>query len=192
MTVEVKTSGDWEKAIRKLQQIERDAGKALQRALLQEAHEIRNEMVGGIDSGSPAGASFKPHAPATLYLRRATKGGKGSKILIASATMRASIRVVPLPGGGAFVGVHRGAKKGRFRIAQIQEQGRNINVTPRMRRFLHAMLRKGGAPPPPPGAARVTIRIPPRPFIAPIVAKYQKSGELEKRIAARVAADLGL
>ncbi len=187
-----KPTGDWEKAVQKLEFIEKNASKALGRAVLQEAHEIRNEMVTGIDGGGPGGAKFEPHAPATPYLRKATKAGRGSKVLIASAAMRGSIRVVPLPGGGAFVGVHRASKKGRFRIAQIQEQGRNITVTPRMRRFLHAMMRKAGAPRPPPGAARVTIRIPPRPFIGPIVAKYQQSGELQKRIAARVAAELGL
>lgn len=189
MNVNVQTTGDWKRALEKLKKIEKEAARALQRAILAEAHVIRGEMVGGIDSG----AGFAPHAPATPYLRRATGRGKGSKVLIASAAMRNSITVVPIPGGGAFVGVHRSARKGRIRIAQIQEGGATITVTPRMRRFLHAMLRKAGAPRLTGGGAAVaTIRIPPRPFIGPIVEKHRNSGELQRRIAARIAADLGL
>jgi hypothetical protein len=191
--VKVTPTGDWKKALAKLRDIEKRAGAALQRAVLAEANEIRAEMVKGIDSGSPGGKAFAGHAPATPYLRRATGAGKGGKILIASAAMRNSITVVRLAGGGAFVGVHRSAGKGRFRIAEIQETGRTINVTPRMRRFLHAMLRKSGAPRlAKGGGAKVTIRIPPRRFIGPIVSKYKDSGELEKRLLARVSAELGL
>lgn len=192
MTLGVKTTGDWEKAVAKLQFLEKNAETALKRAVLQEAHELRNEMVTGIDGGAPGGKAFQPHATPTLYLRRVLGKGKGTKIMIASSGLRNAIRVVPLPGGGAFVGVSRSASKGRFRIAQIQEQGRTITITPRMRRFLHAMLRKAGAPPPPPGAAKISIRIPPRPFISPIVAKYSGNDELQKRIVANVAAQLGL
>lgn len=188
----VKTTGDWKKAIEKLSLIEKGAASALERAILAEAHTIRGEMVKGIDSGSPGGKAFQAHAPATPYLRRATGAGKGGKILIASGALRNSITVVRLPGGGAFVGVHRSARKGRARIGEIQETGRNIRVTPKMRRFLHAMLRKSGAPRGARGGASVTIRIPPRPFIGPIVDKFKDSNELQKRLLARVAAELGL
>jgi hypothetical protein len=191
--VRVQTTGDWKVALEKLRRIEKDANRALQRAILAEAQNMRGEMVSGIDGGAPGGKAFAAHAPATPYLRRATGAGKGSKILIASSALRSSIIVLPLPGGGAFVGVHRSAKKGRIRIGQIQEAGATIRVTDRMRRFLHAMLRKAGAPRPPAGkGAAVTIRIPPRPFIGPIVAKYRSNGELQRRITARIARDLGL
>lgn len=190
--MKVETTGDWKRALEKLRKIEKEANRALQRAILAEAHGIRGEMVGGIDGGSPGGSAFAPHAPATPYLRRATGAGKGSKILIASSALRSSIVVVPLPGGGAFVGVHRSARKGRVRIGQIMEGGATITKTPRMRRFLHAMLRKAGAPRLAGGVATATIRIPPRPFIGPIVEKYRNSGELQRRISARIARDLGL
>jgi hypothetical protein len=189
--VGVTLTGDWRKALEKLKAIEAKAKPALERAILAEAHEIRGEMVRGIDSGSPAGKAFAPHAPATPYLRLAA-GGKGSKIEIASSTMRNAITVVRLPGGGAFIGVHRSAPKTRFRIAEIQERGATIRVTPRMRRFLHARLRRAGAPRVPSGSAVVQIRIPPRPFIGPVVGKIQQSGQLQPRILARVAAELGL
>lgn len=186
MGLGVELTGSWRAAIDKLRILETRAGKALENAIVQEAHAIRADIVKGLDSGR----GFVAHAPATLFLRRATGAGKGSKILIASAAMRAAV-VVIRTAGGAFVGVSRGAPRGRYRISEIQERGANINVTPRMRRFLHAMLRRGGAQPSA-GMGRVTIRIPPRPFVGPVVAALQKSGRLERRIAARVKAELGV
>lgn len=189
--VRVQLTGDWKVALAKLQAIERKAKPALERAILAEAHEIRGEMVRGIDSGAPGGRPFAPHAPATPYLRLAA-GAKGSKIEIASSTMRNAITVVRLPSGGAFIGVHRSAPGKRLRIAEIQERGATIRVTPKMRRFLHARLRSVGAPRAASGVAVVQIRIPPRPFIGPVVAKIQHSGQLQQRILQRVAGELGL
>lgn len=170
----IKVTGDWEEAVRVLERAEKQIGPAVERALAQEAQALRGLMVEHIDTGA-----FRPHAPATLFLRRATGGGKGSKVLIASGALRSSFRVVKLAGGGVFVGVLRTNSTGRGQtrrgnVAMIQEFGANITVTPRMRRFLHAKLRKAGAPPPPPGAARVTIRIPPRPFVGPVIDWYLK------------------
>lgn len=185
----VQLTGDWRRALEILRRLEQQAGKALERAVLAEAHEIRGDIIKRLDSGK----GFAAHAGATLFLRRATGNGKGSKILIASTAMRSGVTVIRLPGGGAFVGVARSAPKGRFRIAQIQEQGANIRITAKMRRFLHAMLRRAGAPRlPSRGTAKVTIRIPPRPFIGPVVSALKNSGRLERRIVARVKQELGL
>lgn len=192
-SIHVGLDGDWRKAVEKLKAAEHGIRPALERAVQAEAQVVRGEMVRGVDSGSPGGQPFAPHAAATPYLRQATTGSKGTKIEIATSTMRNSITVVRLPGGGAFIGVHRTAAKGRLRIAQIQEEGRTIRVTDRMRRFLHARLRSVGAPPPPAGVpAVVTIRIPPRPFIGPVAAKYAHSDVLKERVVRRVAAELGL
>lgn len=165
--------GDWEQALRMVSDFASGGfAKRLARAELNVAERLRGFMVRGIDSEAPGGAAFTAHSAATLPLRRSITGATGGKIMVATATMRNNIRVVPAPGGGAFVGIHRGAPGGRVRIAQIQEEGRKIRMTDRMRRFIMMHLRRVGMPYTP-GQTRGYITIQPRPFITPIVQQYR-------------------
>lgn len=189
-------TGDWDKAMRILTGAPKVIPQALHQAVLQEAHEIRRKMVAGFDTGAPAGQKFAAHSPLTLAVRR-MRGAKGSKIMVVSAALRNSISVVAVGQGAAFVGVLRTKRhksgKSAVDIAKIHEYGKTwtMPMTPRMRRFLFAAMRKAGIPPRPrakgaPGAASVTIRIPPRPFIGPVIAAHDREG-MNARFAAAIA-----
>jgi len=181
------TSGDWERALRILAKAPQRIKTALDQALMQEAHRLRAAMVRGIDSGAPGGKKFAAHSPLTLVMRR-FRGKGGSKILIQSAALRNSITVARV-GSVIFVGVLRGSR-GRANIARIHEEGRTFTRTlsPKARRFLFAALRAAGIPPRPRakgasgGGVTVTVRIPARPFIAPVVAAMDR-GAVTHRIA---------
>lgn len=216
MTLRAKLTGDWEKARTILNNISQ-VRAAMDWAVVQEAHEARRRIVRGITDQAPAGKQFKELAKFTLFLRR-VKGFRGSKALIVTATLRNSITVKPLGRGRAFVGVMRGQEtpdgKQLFNIARVHEVGATIivKVTPRMRNWLMLMLRKGGFGSktakardkatgrytkrkwhPAGGAGGVSrrvivIRIPPRPYIRPVIEEMLSNPqELQRRIAMRFA-----
>ena len=148
--------------------------RAIQVATLQEAHSIRNNMIGRINAGVPPA-----HAALTLIIRAGRGGGSGTKTLIEGGGLRSSISVVPF-GGGVFVGVRRGrSSRGKdvVNIAQIHEGGAQFTqvMTDRQRRFIFAMLKKAGklgqtSATASAGGASVRVRIPARPFIGPVIA----------------------
>lgn len=192
-------SGDWNRAQRILAGAPKVIPRAIQQAVLQEAHDLRRKMIAGIDGGGPGGAKFAAHSPLTLVVRRMRggAGSRGSKILVASAALRNSISVVSV-GGGAFVGVLRTRRhssgKSAVDIARIHEYGKTwtMPLTPRMRRFLFAAIRKAGLPPRPRakgsvGASSITIRIPPRPFIGPVVATHNAEA-FKRKVAEAITA----
>lgn len=176
-------TGDWDGADRMLARFANGGfAKVVERAEFAVAEEMRGAMVRGIDGQAPGGARYTAHSSATLPLRRSITGHKGNKIMVSSATSRNSIRVVRAPGGGAFVGIHRGAPGGRVRIMNIQEEGKKIKMTPKMRRFLMLHLRRsigmsrdagGGGAQRGYAKERGYIVIPPRPTITPVVAAYR-------------------
>jgi hypothetical protein len=192
--VEVKLGPEWQAAIEYLGALAKKLPLTLQQAILQEAHFLRKEIVQGLDSGAPAGKAFKPHSALTRILRARSK--RGSKILIASAGLRGGVRVILLPGGGAFVGVHRSVRtkdgKSLVRIAEIQEQGRSWEASPRQRRWLIMQLLRAGITPRggSGGGTRMTIRIPARPFIAPILAEHGTPEKIRERMLERLKAAL--
>ncbi len=178
-------TGDWARALRILAGAPRAIPHALNVAVLREAHDLRRRMIEGIDSGAPAGKKFAPHSPLTLVVRK-MRGFKGSKILVVTGALRGSIAVVSTGQGSAFVGVLRRRRhpsgKSAVDIAKIHEFGKTwtMPMTDRMRRFLFAAIKKAGLPPRPkakgaPGVASITIRIPPRPFIGPVVASHDRA-----------------
>lgn len=144
--IKAKLFGDWEKARTILNNVE-GVRKAIDSAVLAEAHYARREIVKGITKQSPGGKDFLPLGKLTLLLRRA-RGFRGTKALIVTATLRNSITVQPAGRGRAFVGVLRTTQrpdgKELFNIARVHEMGATIviRVTPRMRAWLMATLRE--------------------------------------------------
>lgn len=184
--------GDWEKAFKLLREAPRRIEKALQQQVLKEAHMLREQMIGGIDAGGKP--KFKGHSPLSLVIRQ-FRGMGGSKVLIASGALRNSIVVVPVRPGVAFVGVRR-RSKGKANLAHIHEFGRTWTMpfTDRMRRFLFAAMRSAGiqrrrSPRGAHGTGTITIRIPARPFIRPVVENIQMDA-MRARFAAAIQAAL--
>lgn len=187
----VTLDGDWAKAARILGSAEPRVKRALQQAVLQEAHHLRKQIVVGLRSGAPGGKAFKPLSPLTLIIRRYTGRGGGSKPLNATSQLAGSVIVKPLPGPGAFVGVLRAAKGKRpANLAAIHEYGKTIRMTPRMRRFLGAIMRKAGLPRQP-GRGGALVVIPARPFIGPVIAKDGQQNLVAKRFWVNMARLLG-
>lgn len=207
--------GDWAEAARIASTMQAKFKRALEQAVLKEAHYIRGHIVKGIASQAPGGSAFRPLSPMTLALRKA-EGFGGSKALIRTGALRGSITVLRVPGveAKAFVGVLRKSKskdgKSLANIGEIQEFGATVPVTDRMRRYLWAKLRAAGVKvqfgpkiPPirdakgkfrkakaPTGAGKNVFVIPPRPFIAPVIATYAKPADVKKRFYANVAAGM--
>lgn len=144
-----KRVGDWGAMARIARTMNARFKRALEVAVLQEAHMLRGLIVKGIASQAPGGAAFRPLSPLTIALRKVFGGG-GSKALIATGALRGSITVTRVPGSGpkAFVGVLRSAKgksgKSLANIGAIHEFGATIRKTAKMNRFLHAVARQAG------------------------------------------------
>lgn len=205
----VRMTGDWDKTAKIAATMQGKFERAVERAVLQEAHFLRGKMVRGLASGSPGGSKFAPLSPLTLALRKAGGFG-GSKPLNRTGTLRRSISVVKVPGNryGAFVGVLRKAKStdgsSLANVGQIQEFGATIPVTDKMRRFIAAKLREAGiempraerasgafiGPAMASGATR-TFRIPPRPFINPVLRVHGKPAAMRLRLYASIGKSMG-
>lgn len=192
--------GDWEEAARIAATMQAKFKKALEQAVLKEAHYLRGQIVKGIASQAPGGSAFAPLSPMTLALRKADGFG-GSKALIRTGALRGSISVLRVPGheAKAFVGVLRKAKskdgKDLVNIGKVHEFGATVRKTERQRRYLMAKLRNAGIRLPPragegegEGDGKNVFVIPPRPFIAPVIATYAKPADVKKRFYANVAA----
>jgi hypothetical protein len=194
----VRKTGQWAQARALLDGSAGRLGAAARRALLQEAHVLRNDIVRGITAQAPGGEAFQPLASTTLATRR-MKGLGGTKALIARADLRNAVAVVP-GGDEVFVGVPRKAQgkdgKGLVDVAAIHEFGAGpvaIPITPAMRRFLFAMLRAAGAAErhtPRGGGGRgvIIVRIPPRPFLRPSFRLFVQAAP--KRFLGRVAREM--
>lgn len=141
---------------------------------------------------------FEKLAKTTLAMRRA-QGFRGTKPLIRTGDMRNSVTHV-VKGSKLFIGIPRSAKsrdgKKLFNIADIHENGRTfaMRVTPKMLRFWFAVLFKNEKKKPAgttmaPGKKIIIIRIPARPFIAPVFAREAKLAP--ERFLSRLAKNLG-
>lgn len=172
MFIQISLFGSWEEA-KKILGSSPAVRRAWDQSVLQEAHRVRGLMVQNITQGGKlAGAPFAPLSPTTIAVRRFTGFG-GSKILMVSGTLRNSIVVVK-QGGTIFVGARRSSGAG-VNIAAVHEFGSRtftMVMTDRQRRFLMAALRNMGAPSPGKGGGVLVIKIPARPFIMPVVAKF--------------------
>lgn len=184
MTVEIKFDRTWAEVERKIVRLGQRMPIVLDQAIMQEAHYLRGKIIDKIDGGVPPA-----HSPLTVAVRR-FRGFGGTKVLVASGALRGGVNVVKLPGGGAFVGVHRTAKRGdgksAVRIAEIHENGRTWQrqLTPKQRRFLMAALRSAGIAPSGSGSGTATtFRIPARRFIGPVLESEGRPERMGPRLA---------
>lgn len=192
----MKLTGDWKRAQQLLAAGPERLRAAMGTALRQEAHVLRNEIVRGITQQAPGGEAIRRLSPLTIAARK-VKGFGGTKALIVRADLRNSVSVV-IQGDEAFIGVPRKARsktgKSLVDIAQIHEFGGPpvvIPMTPKVRRFVFAMLKKAGKEPQN-GSSRgvIVTQVPARPFLRPAFEKFRK--EAHTRFMGRVAKQLRL
>jgi len=151
----VRLQGDWNGLARMMTTVSSRSmwRMASSRAMGREAHRLHGIIVKGFNSQGPKGVKWKKLARMTIALRRAVHGRRGTKALMLSGDMRASVKVVQ-EGEDWFVGVHRSEKgkggKSMVDIASVHEMGSKkpirIKVTPRMRAFFMAMFLKTTTP----------------------------------------------
>ena len=112
-----------------------------------------SEVKKGIVSGAPGDQKFAPNSPMTI----ARKGS--SKPLIDKGDLVGSITYQVIDADNVFVGVKKGKE---INIAAVHEFGCTIQVTPKMRAYLHYQgihLK----------ASTQYIHIPARPFLRPVL-----------------------
>ncbi len=192
----VSRTGDWARARRLLTAAPQRLQAAIGTAVRQEAHALRNDIVQGLTSQAPGGEPLKPPSPLTIAARQ-LEGFGGSKALIVRGDLRNSITVI-VQGDEAFIGVSRSARSkdgaSMVDLAKLHEFGGPpviIPITPKMRRFLFALLRKAGKEPTG-GSGRgvIVVQVPARPFLRPAFDKFREGAS--RRFLERVARELGL
>ncbi len=191
--VGVELFGDWDRASSVVNSMVGKYQLALKRSTLQEAHFIRGKMLNYIKTSGEG--AMEPLAASTLAVRR-FKGKNGTKPLIVTGGLRNSISVRWIGNDTAFIGVLSSAENGRVKIAEIQERGATfvMNYTPKAHRFLMAAFRLSGLAGEESGASRtkiLVIRIPARPFIAPVIDKYAKPEMVKARFEKNLAFNMG-
>lgn len=191
----VMRTGDWARARQLLAAGPQRLRSAIGVAIRQEAQGLRNEIVQGLTSQAPGGEPIKPPAPLTLATRQ-LEGFGGTKALLVRGDLRNSITVI-VEGDEAFIGVPRSARssggESLVDLAQLHEYGGPpvvIPITPKMRRFLFALLRQAGKEPTG-GSGRgvVVVQVPARPFLRPAFEKFREGAS--RRFLERVAQQLG-
>ncbi|MDP1916433.1 MAG: hypothetical protein Q8L14_09320 [Myxococcales bacterium] len=189
-------TGDWARARELLSTTSVRLKGAVETALKQEAHALRNEVVRGLTAQAPGGDPIRPPAPLTLAARQ-LKGFGGTKSLLVRGDLRNSISVIT-DGDEVFVGVLRTAKSSTGEsladVAQLQEFGGPpviIPITSKMRRFLSVLFKRAGvASTGGSGRGVVVTQVPARPFLRPAFEKFRaRSG---RRLLERIAEQLGL
>ena len=192
----VSRTGDWARARRLLTAAPQRLQAAIGTAVRQEAHALRNEIVQGLTRQAPGGEPLKPPSPLTIAARE-LEGFGGTKALIVRGDLRNSITVI-VQGDEAFIGVSRSARSkdgaSMVDLAKLHEFGGApviIPMTPKMRRFLFALLRQAGKEPTG-GSGRgvIVVQVPARPFLRPAFDKFREGAG--RRFLERVARDLGL
>lgn len=192
----VSRTGEWARARRLLTAAPQRLQAAIGTAVRQEAHALRNEIVQGLTSQAPGGETLKPPSPLTIAARQ-LEGFGGSKALIVRGDLRNSITVI-VQGDEAFIGVSRSARSkdgaSMVDLAKLHEFGGPpviIPITPKMRRFLFALLRQAGKEPTG-GSGRgvIVVQVPARPFLRPAFDKFREGAS--RRFLERVARELGL
>ena len=191
----VMRTGDWARARQLLAAGPQRLRSAIGVAIRQEAQGLRNEIVQGLTSQAPGGEPIKPPAPLTLAARQ-LEGFGGTKALLVRGDLRNSITVI-VEGDEAFIGVPRSARssggESLVDLAQLHEYGGPpvvIPITPKMRRFLFALLRQAGKEPTG-GSGRgvVVVQVPARPFLRSAFEKFREGAS--RRFLERVAQQLG-
>jgi hypothetical protein len=209
--VQVIRTGDWAKARDVFRTMEVDVGQAGKRAILQEAHFLRQKMLQGIRDQAPGGKRFKPLSKLTLAARRLA-GFRGTKALMVHGDLRNSINVhhgSAASAGAVFIGILRTARsskgKSLINIAEVHEWGATVvlRVTPKMRRFLAVLMKEanresggglGDAIPRPFWLIKakgnrkpiIVIHIPPRPYVRPVFEVHARPAAVKARMEERM------
>ena len=191
----VRRTGDWALARRLLTAAPQRLQHAVDRSLRQEAERLRTEVVQGITRQAPGGEALEPPSDLTLAARK-LRGFGGSKSLLVRADLRNAVAAI-VRGAEAFVGVPRKARgkdgKSLVDVAQLMEFGSRpivIPMTPAMRRFLFALLKKAGKEGESGGGRGVVVvKIPARPFLRPAFKKFVQGAQA--RFLGSVAKQLG-
>lgn len=192
----ISRTGDWARARELLSNTSGRLKGAVERAMKQEAHALRNEVVRGLTAQAPGGEPIRPPAPLTLAARQ-LEGFGGTKSLLVRGDLRNSISVIA-DGDEVFIGVLRSAKSSTgdslADIAQIQEFGGPpviIPITPKMRRYLAVLFKRAGSPRRlGSGRGVVVTQVPARPFLRPAFEKFRLGAS--RRLLQRIASSLGL
>ena len=197
--INIKKIGSWAEVERLLATGSRRVAAALDKATLQEGQFLRTKIVEGFREQAPGGRPLLPPARTTLAIRQ-FRGFRGEKALLVQGDLRNSITVVK-DGDRVLVGVLRTARnhagKSLVDIAALQEHGSRpivMRLTPKARAFLHAAFRRAGLDRPgsgAPGIGIAIVQIPPRPFLAPVLERFGRRGDGERRLRERLAQLLG-
>jgi hypothetical protein len=155
----VNFTGDWAKALHILNDIDKKYEKVRKRALSKVGVYLKGKVMRGIRDQKPGGKPYKK-------LHKFTKQRKGSsKAMIDDTDFITSI-TYKLDGDILFVGVLKQAVDGEGNvladIAAVHEFGTEIEVTTKMRNYLHAIglhLK----------AETTHIKIPARPTFGPVL-----------------------
>lgn len=155
----VQFTGDWNKVMKIIQDMEKKWEQAKKRALSKVGQHLVSKLKRGMRDQKPGGQPYDPLHPFTVMRKKSRKALIDHGDLLASITMK-------LENNMLFVGVLRQAKNDQgeslANLAEIHEFGVEIPVTPKMRKYLHAAglhLK----------ATTTVIKIPARPTFQPIL-----------------------
>jgi hypothetical protein len=181
---EIKPFGDWSGVASKLSSASKGFAAAADKAILREAHRIRTLIIRNLQTGgATAGKPFAPHSPLTFVIRKFTGRRGGTKPLM--TTIGLGSVVVLKQGSTVFVGVRKA--KQFWRDASTHEYGATFNTTARQQRFLGAALRASGLP----ASKILVLKIPPRPFVGPVIEKFATQEMVTNNIRAYISEELG-
>lgn len=199
----VQKVGQWAEVRSALNIASTKLGIAISKALKEEAEFFAKEIKANlISGGSKYGKKFKALAKTTVEARK-LRGIKGKKPLIATKTLLNSIKAIPKGRNKYFVGIDRSARAPKggslAEVARLNEEGGVITInTSSMSgaffKFLGMLMKKSGKSKPsskrPKGV--IIIKIPPRPFIAPVFQElYDNRLKAKARMMSRVAKNMG-
>lgn len=154
----VEFTGDWDKARDIIENFEKRYRKAVKAALTRAGLYLKKQIQKGIRDQKPGGKEYEKLHPITIE----RKGSK--KAMIDDGDFFNAI-TFKLTSDTLFVGVLKQAKdkdgKPLVNIAEVHEYGREIKVTPKMRKYLHGIglhLK----------AETTYVKIPARPTFGPV------------------------
>jgi len=204
--MELKLTGQWGTARAAIAARARLA-LALDNAVYREALRARGQVVDGIAKQAPGGRPFKPLAASTLAARR-LQGFRGTKALSRTGALRRSVTVKRLGPGTFVMGVLRGARtpsgEDLVNVAAVQEFGsvHVMKMTPAMMRYFAVLFDWSsddvdfsewtGSGTRASSDRVVIVRIPPRPFMSPVIEQIIANPVAVKlRLARSIAVDTG-
>lgn len=191
----IRKVGQWGQAARILNAYSTRFGAVVDRAVHREALRYEKEMKEGIKDQAPGGVRFKPLSAITIARKRS------SKALIDKADLRNSIGTRKITSKAYFAGVHRTAMSrdggNLANIGAVHELGAEYKqtVTAKQARFFRALYFKGlwpyeGWQTVPKEGDVINIRIPARPFVAPVFEKLSPGAA--KRVMDDVLKGIGI